>query len=685
MLQRNIPATGEALPVLGLGTYGVFDVGAFISVSLIGPGKIMKIMTLPALRRQAICAKLRSQTKHMSGGAMISLRRNAQRLAVAACLALAGTGWSAEPLGSGPASWADDLTPIGPQDWSYQRAAHLLERAGFGGTPEEIQRLAAMTPKQAVHHLVHYQGIDNGDLPPFEHSGVHDAGLEPFPPSRPATTDLARDQGEALGVKVKPGGNRRMQPVVNRFFYWLRASRLETNRAAYWWANRMLNTQRPLEEKMALFWHGHFATSEEKVRDYRKMLVQLDLFYRYGTGNVRDLVIGVAQDPAMLAFLDAGVNVKGAPNENFAREIMELFTMGVGNYSETDIREAARAFTGWNFVDLTFVVNQDQHDDSVKTVLKATGPFDGVKVIDVILAQPVTAEFLAAKLYRFFVRQDISPDMRKRLGAVLRDNNYEIAPLLDTIFLSRDFYSAPSFATHIKGPVELVVSTYRKLGLEEVPGVPDFNDVTSTLGQQLFRPPTVAGWAQGRSWITPGLLLERGNFARDVVFPDITFLPSDRYPVYPTGDEIRAVHEKISLGYDISTATKPVGRENSGDMMAMSNRMADRDEDFNTRYASYRGWQMAVEKVKPIPRTLPQIDLTAMVKEEGLKNSGEVVDYFAMRFLSVPLDPKQRQALIEFLDQELATSDVQEAQTWMEDALRMLLHLMMSMPEYQLG
>ena len=115
---------------------------------------------------------------------------------------------------------------------------------------------------------------------------------------------------------------------------------------------------------MALFWHGHFATSEEKVRDYRKMLVQLDLFYRHGTGNFRDLVIGVAQDPAMLAFLDAGVNVKGAPNENFAREIMELFTMGVGNYSETDIREAARAFTGWNFVDLTFVVNQDQHDDS---------------------------------------------------------------------------------------------------------------------------------------------------------------------------------------------------------------------------------------------------------------------------------------------------------------------------------
>ena len=170
-----------------------------------------------------------------------------------------------------------------------------------------------------------------------------------------------------------------------------------------------------------------------------------------------------------------------------------------------------------------------------------------------------------------------------------------------------------------------------------------------------------------------------------MVFPDITFIPSDRYPVYPTGDEIRAVHEKISLGYDITTATKPVGRENSGDMMAMSNRMADRDEDFNTRYASYRGWQMAVEKVKPIPRTMPQLDLTAMVKAQGLTRTAEVVDYFAKRFLSVPLDPRQREALIAFLDQELATSDVREAQTWMEDPLRMLLHLIMSTPEYQLG
>ena len=606
--------------------------------------------------------------------------------AVTAAHLFAASAWAG--AGAGPASWAGDLTPIGPQDWSYERAAHLLERAGFGGTPEEIRALAQLTPEQAVQRLVRYEAIDNSHLQPFDESGIWDPELDPFPVSRPATTDQAKARGEALGVQLKPGGNRRMQPVVNKFFYWLRASRLETNRAAYWWAQRMLTTNRPLEEKMALFWHGHFATSEEKVRDYRKMLGQLDLYYRYGTGNFRDLVIGVAQDPAMLAFLDAGVNVKGAPNENFAREIMELFTMGVGNYSEQDIREAARAFTGWNYVDLKFVVNRDEHDDSDKSVLGQRGPLDGVQVIDVILAQPVTAEFLASKIYRFFVREDVTPQLRRQLGAVLRDNRYEIAPLLTTILLSRDFYSAPSYGTRIKGPVELVVSTYKKLGLTSVPGVPDFNDTTSTLGQQLFRPPTVAGWAQGRSWVTPGLLIERGNFARDVVFPDINYIPTDRYPSLLTGDEIRSVHERISLGYDITSATKPMSMAygGAGDAgMAMSSSMVDRDEDFNTRYASYRGWQMAVEKVKPIPRTFAQLDLTAMVEREKLTSTTQVVDYFLGRLLVVQIDATRRAELIAFLDAELGTADIQRAQTYMEDPLRMLVHLILSMPEYQLG
>jgi uncharacterized protein (DUF1800 family) len=575
------------------------------------------------------------------------------------------------------ADWTGDLTPIGQKDWNKGRAAHLLERAGFGGTPEEIALFAAMTPQAAVRRLVYHKNIAN-DLPAFDHSGVHDAGLEPFPASRPAATDLAKATGESMGVKVKPAGNRRLQPVANKFFYWLRASRLETNRVAYWWANRMLATNRPLEEKMALFWHGHFATSEEKVRDYRKMLKQNELFRAQGTGNFRDLLIGVAQDPAMLAFLDAGVNVKGAPNENFAREIMEMFSMGVGNYSETDIREAARAFTGWNFVDLDFVVTHEKHDDTIKTVLGKKGGFDGIDVIDVILSQPVTSEYVSSRIYRYFVRQDPSPELRAQLGARLRQSNYEVAPLLETIFLSRDFYSPASMATHIKSPVELVISTYKKMGLTEVPGVPDFNDLTESLGQKLLYPPTVAGWANGKSWITPGLLLARGNFVYDTLFPDINFLPPDRYPL--TDYKIGTVNEKLALGMDVTTATKPEAKEVTS--MSMQ---ADRDEEFNTRLASFRGWQIALQKVKPIPRATAQLDLSAMVLGAGCRNAREATDYLLARFISLPVDPGTRERIAKFLENELGTTDLRAAASFLEEPLRTTLHVILSLPEYQLG
>ena len=582
---------------------------------------------------------------------------------------------------TGATSWQDDLAPIGLTAWNYDRAAHLLERAGFGGTPDQIDILAAMSPAEAVRRLVYFDGVDNSHLLPFEHSGIHDPGLEPFPPSRPATTELAKATGEALGIKVKATGNRRLQPVVNKFFYWLRASVLETNRVAYWWANRMVASNSPLQEKMALFWHGHYAINESKVRDYRKLLMELELFHEMGTGSFRDLMVAIAQDPAMLSFLDAGVNVKGAPNENFAREIMELFTMGVGNYSETDIREAARAFTGWNYVDLDFVINEDLHDGDSKTFLGHAGDFDGIEIIDLIMAQPVTAEYIAGKLYRYFVRQELDAELAAELGDILRDADYEVAVLLETIFMSKDFYSTASVGSQIKSPVQLAISTYRKLGLEKVPGVPDFNRATGALSQSLFRPPTVAGWAGGRSWVTPGLLLERGNFARDVLFPDINFIPPDRRN---GSREIQSVSNRIRQGMDITAATQPSSL-GDGRIMAESNMLVDRDEDFNTRYGSFRGWQMAIERVKPIPRHTARLNLSQMVMEQGLENTSEVVDYFIARFMRVPPGADSRAMLIRFLDTDLGTSDIDSAQTYMEDSLRLVLHLIMSQPEYQLG
>tara|TARA_B100001094_G_scaffold259048_1_gene259072 strand:- start:2534 stop:4369 length:1836 start_codon:yes stop_codon:yes gene_type:complete len=578
-------------------------------------------------------------------------------------------------------SWENDLSPIPKTEWNYDRAAHLLERAGFGGTPNSIQDLVTLSPRDAVESLVYFRNQSNGDWNYFEHSGIHDPGLDPFPPSRPATTDLAKKNGEALGIKVKPEGNRRLQPVVNKFFYWLRASVLETNRVAYWWANRMVSSEQPLQEKMALFWHGHYAINESKVRDYRKLLVELELFHEIGTGNFRDLMVAVAQDPAMLAFLDAGVNVKGAANENFAREIMELFTMGVGNYEETDIREAARAFTGWNYQGLDFVINESKHDDGVKEFLGQTGNFDGIDVIDIILDQPVTAEYIASKIYRFFVRDELNEELRKELGATFRDSDYDIAALLETIFISKDFYSASSVGTHIKSPIELAVSTYVKLGLNEAPGVPDFNQATGSLGQTLFRPPTVAGWAGGRSWITPGLLLERGNFARDVLFPDINFIPPDRRN---GSQEIQSVARRVREGLDITAATQP-SSIGDGQIMAESNMLADRDEDFNTRYGSFRGWQMAIQRVKPIPRHTAQINLSKMLIENSISTTSQAVDYFVERFMRVSPSEDTRKMLITFLSDELGTNIIKDAESYMEDSLRMTLHLLLSQPEYQLS
>jgi hypothetical protein len=353
----------------------------------------------------------------------------------------------------------------------------------------------------------------------------------------------------------------------------------------------------------------------------------------------------------------------------------------VGNYSENDIREAARAFTGWNFVDLQFVVNEEQHDDGIKMFLGQSGNFNGVEIIDLIMEQTVTADYIAAKLYRFFVREELSNSLNQELGSILRDADYEIAPLLEKIFLSKDFHSTHSVGQQIKSPVQLAISTYRKLGLENVPGVPDFNRATGALSQSLFRPPTVAGWAGGRSWVTPGLLLERGNFARDVLFPDINFVPPDRIN---GSREIRSVADRIREGQDITSATQPssVGADQ---IMAESNMLADRDEDFNTRYGSFRGWQMAIERVKPISRHTARLNLSQMVINEGLTDTSEVVNYFVARFMRVKPGEDSLRMLNQFLNKELGTTDILAAQSYMEDSLRLVLHLIFSQPEYQLS
>jgi len=578
----------------------------------------------------------------------------------------------------GPAAWATDLAPLSAAEWSYDRAAHLLAHAGFGGGPDEIQALTDLGLERAVDSLVNYERTPNSRLTPFVESGLWDASLGVFPDSRPEATDRAEQHGASMGVAVKPAGNRALQPVSDRFFYWLRATMLETRRLSYWWANRMLQTSHPLEEKMALLWHGHFATYENKVRDYRKMHQQIELFERYATGNLRDLTIEVARNPAMLYFLDAQYNVKGGPNENFAREVMELFTMGVGNYTESDVRECARAFTGWYFDNLAFKVDPAKHDAGAKTFLGRTGDFDGVDVLEIIFEQPVTAEYLAAKIYRFLVRDEVSPALRTKLGSLLRDADYEAKPLLTAIFRSKDFYSQASYGGHIKGPVEHMVAMMKHLGVQTMPGVPDFNQSTISMGQHLLNPPSVAGWAGGKTWITPGLLIARGNVARDVLIPDMTGFRDWNFSA-GTDD---VLGQRLRDGYDIGAAAVVSDPAN----MSTFDRVAlERDEQFNTRISGYIGWEQAARKLIPTPRDAARFDLGAMVVAAGATTTTDAVDQLLSRLLRVPSAGAMRDALVAFLTDELGTHDVARAQTYMEDALRMTAHLIMSTPEYQIA
>ena len=570
--------------------------------------------------------------------------------------------------------WAGDLSPIAASDWNYERAAHLIERAGFGATPEEIARVAAMTPELAVNSLVNYETIDASALKPFDESGIWDPGMDPFPPSRAEAVRRAREHGEGLGEKVlAPGTQRRLQPVVDKFFYSLTANNIETQRLGLWWANRMIASPRPLEEKLTLFWHGHFATGQNKVRDYRMMLQQNRMLRANASGTLRDLLVGILKDPGMLVYLDNGENVKSHPNENFGRELLELFSMGVGNYSERDVREAARAFTGWTNDVLTYKFDTEQHDFGEKTFLGRTGPLNGEDIIDTILAQPVTGEYVAGKLYRYFVRDEISSDVKADLGRSFRASGYQIKPLMRRMLLAKDFYSTPSVATQIKSPVHLVVSTYKKMGLREIPTIPDFGRMTGGLGQTLFEPPNVAGWAGGRTWITPATLLQRGNLFRDVMFPDVkSFRPPDRAM---SATDTR-VGERLAQGMNITEATR------EGD--AESNKMVDRDEDYNTRYGGYAGNLLAFKRTKLIPRQPAGINLTAMVTAAGADTADKVVDHFARRFLSVPLAEKDRALLVRFLRDKLGSSTVKPGDV-LESSLRELLYLVLSTPEYQLG
>jgi uncharacterized protein (DUF1800 family) len=385
-----------------------------------------------------------------------------------------------------PTGTLDLATALEPYagPWTARQAAHLARRAGFGGSPADVAHLTSLGMRAAVDGFVRF--ADASALPTAPAGLVDDRRRAGLPP---------------------PGGDRTafLKEIA-------RAHRADMIALETWFLDRMIQSPAPLQEKMTLFWSGHFTSSYQKGIPAQALVDQNNLFRANALGNVHDLTLAVSQDPAMLRYLDNAQNVKAHPNENYARELMELFTLGIGNYTETDVRESARSFTGWNLDrDFRFVDRPAQHDDGSKTFLGRTGTFTGRDIVDIIFQQPAAARLFAGRILDFFVYNDPEPELIDAVAAQLRANTFVLAPVMAMLLRSNVFYSERAYRALVKSPVQFVVGSCQLFGVTS-------SDATmlgalSRMGQRLFSPPDVKGWDGGAAWLNSQTLIARENFA----------------------------------------------------------------------------------------------------------------------------------------------------------------------------
>lgn len=353
------------------------------------------------------------------------------------------------------------------------RIAHLLRRVGFGASREELDQYEGMGLSGAIDYLLDYEQVDDSAL---------DTKLQTLNLDLTKIDDLQR-----------------------------------------WWIVRMVYSKRPLREKMALFWHGLLTSGVSRVGRADYMLKQNEFFREQALGSFPVLLKAVSRDPAMLIWLDSQNNKKSAPNENFARELMELFSMGVGNYTEQDVRESARAFTGWFLSSTGFTFNAAQHDDGVKRFLGESGPFTGDDIIDSIVRQPATADYICRKLLQFFAYDPPDPGLLAALRTTFVASGFSIKAVMRSLLTSETFYASAAYRSRIKSPTEFVAGTLRTLGMATDGST--LPALLTRMGQTLFDPPNVAGWPGGPRWITSVTLLERINFANLIATNRKTFDP----------------------------------------------------------------------------------------------------------------------------------------------------------------
>ena len=393
--------------------------------------------------------------------------------------------------------------------WDKEKAGILLQRAGFGGTPKEAEALAKMPPWQAADSLLGPMEIAHAEPPPSI--------------LQPALSDKLRTDRNRLKL-LDPKTREDKQREITRALKAEQEKRLTDLRG--WWFQRMADPASAAREKVVLFLHGHFATSEEKVRNPAVLYQQNRLFREKALGSWSDLVLGVAKDPAMLNYLDGAKSRSEHPNENFARELFELFTLGEGHYTEKDIQEAARAFTGWS-VRLrpkpgevmdeethvpAFVNRPAWHDGKSKKIFGKTGNFDGEDVIRLTLQQPAAPRWITGKLWRFYTGTFPPEKLQQELVAAWEEGQGFLRPFLLSIWTHPDFYNPDSARQRIKSPVEWLVGLCRQLE-RPLPAPALASEITAQLGQKLFAPPNVKGWDGGITWINTASLQRRYEYA----------------------------------------------------------------------------------------------------------------------------------------------------------------------------
>ena len=363
-------------------------------------------------------------------------------------------------------------TPDERRPWNLRRVIHLHRRAGFAATWDELQRDLSDGPQAAVERLLAGRAYATGVPDAFED-----------------TSHLLADAAVASG---------------------------SIHRLKAWWIYRMLFSPDPLGERLTLLWHNHFATSNRKVEDVSLMRRQNDLLRRYARAPFGELLSRAVKDPALLVWLDADSNRREHPNENLARELMELFSLGVGNYSEIDVKEAARALTGWTVKNREFREVADFHDDGEKTILGQTGRWRGDDLVKLLLDQPATSRRLARRVCEMLMGEGAANDeMIETLAAGLRERNLDVAWAVGTVLKSNEFFDDANIGNRVLGPVQFVVGSVRALEIfDPPPSTIVLAEWTAALGQDLFEPPNVFGWTGGRAWLNTRSLIARGNFAK---------------------------------------------------------------------------------------------------------------------------------------------------------------------------